>query len=133
MEQDRQILSELCGYDVVGFAYPCGQFDDRVCKLIKERTGIKYARTVISSGSFGPQMNLYKFNPTVYFHREWDALFRLGEEFLSLKAEEKSVFYIWGHSFEFDIHDSWSRFEEFLQMMSGSDSICYCTNKEALL
>ena len=43
------------------------------------------------------------------------------------------IFYVWGHSFEFDIHNSWDRFEEFLKMMANKDDISYCTNKEALL
>lgn len=41
--------------------------------------------------------------------------------------------YIWGHAFEFDIHDDWARFEEFLAMMAGRNDIFYGTNKEVLL
>ena len=133
VEEDRLKLCELCGYEVVGFAYPCGNFDRRVSEIIRNKTGIKYCRTVISSHSFSPQENLFEFNPTVYHHKEWDKLFELGERFLSLKADEPSVFYVWGHAYEFDIHNSWDRFEEFLKMMSGKDDIVYGTNKELLL
>lgn len=135
VEQDRLNLSELCGYEVVGFAYPGGgqNYDSRVSRLIRENTGIRYCRTIVSSHSFLPQEDLYEFRPSVYHHGEWDRLFSLGEEFLSLKTEERRVFYVWGHSYEFDIHDTWDRFEEFLSMMSGSDDILYATNKEALL
>ncbi|MBQ8174578.1 MAG: polysaccharide deacetylase family protein [Clostridia bacterium] len=135
VEQDRKKLSELCGYEVVGFAYPCGgeNYDGRVSSLIREKTGIRYCRTIISSHSFDPQENLYEFKPSVYHNGEWDKLFSLGEEFLSLSTEERKVFYVWGHSYEFDIHDTWGRFEEFLKMMSGKDDILYATNREALL
>lgn len=133
VEEDRLKLCELCGYEVVGFAYPSGKFDRRVSEIIRNKTGIKYCRTVISSHSFSPQENLFEFNPTVYHHEEWDKLFELGEKFLSLKADEPSVFYVWGHAYEFDIHNSWDRFEEFLKMMSGKDDIVYGTNKELLL
>ncbi len=133
VENDRVKLSELCGYDVVGFAYPGGDFDSRVSGIIKNKTGIKYCRTVTSTHSFLPQTNLHEFKPTVYHHKEWDKLFELGEEFINLKTDTPAVFYVWGHGYEFDIHDSWDRFEEFLKMMSGKDDIIYGTNKELLL
>ena len=89
VEEDRQRLSELCGYDVVGFAYPCGgqNHDDRVARLIRENTGIKYCRTIISNHSFDIQDDLYKFNPTAYHFTEFRKLFELGEKFLEMKAE----------------------------------------------
>jgi len=133
VEGDRVKLSELCGYDVVGFAYPGGDWDRRVSDIIKNKTGIKYCRTVTSTHSFGPQENLHEFHPTVYHHKEWDKLFELGEQFINLKTDTPAVFYVWGHAYEFDIHDSWDRFEEFLKMMSGKDDIIYGTNKELLL
>ena len=36
-------------------------------------------------------------------------------------------------NYEFDIHNTWDRFEEFLRMMAGRADIEYLTNKEALL
>ena len=76
---------------------------------------------------------MYEFKPTIYHHEEFDEMIRLGKQFLELKTEKPKIFYIWGHSYEFDIHDSWKQFEAFLEMMSGRDDICYCTNKEILL
>lgn len=135
VEQDRLQLSELCGYEVVGFAYPGGHpnYDSRVADAIRTNTGVRYCRTVLSSHSFAPQENLYEFRPTVHHHAEWENLFALGEQFLSLKTDTPAVFYVWGHAFEFDIHDTWSRFEEFLKMMAGKKDIAYLTNREALL
>ena len=135
VEQDRLNLSELMGYEVVGFAYPCGGVnnDERVAKLIRENTGIKYARTITSTQSFDLQDNLYQFKPTVYHHEEMDKMFALAEQFLAMEADKPQIFYIWGHAYEFDIHDDWSRFEEFCKMISGKDDIFYGTNKEVLL
>lgn len=135
VEEDRLRLSELAGYEVVGFAYPGGgeNNDERVAKLIRENTGTKYCRTIVSTHSFAPQENLYRFNPTVYHHREMDEMFALGEKFLAMKPDIPQIFYIWGHAYEFDIRDDWDRFEEFCQMMSGKDDIFYGTNKEVLL
>lgn len=136
VEDDRIALSELCGYEVVGFAYPCGgqNHDDRVANIIKERTGIKYCRTIISNYSFEPQKDLYKFKPTAYHFLDFKKLFELGEKFINMKAETPQIFYVWGHAYEFDVRDGdWERMEEFCKMMSGHSDIFYGTNKEVLL
>ena len=135
VEADRLALSELVGYEVVGFAYPGGgvNFNRRISEIIRANTGIKYCRHTLSSHSFVRQENLFEFSPTVYHHREWDMLFSLGEKFLTLPEKSDAVFYVWGHAYEFDIHNTWDRFEEFLRMMSGHSDIFYGTNKEVLL
>lgn len=135
VERDRLNLSELAGYEVVGFAYPGGgiNYNSRVARIIKNSTGIKYARHTVSSHSFTIGSNLYEFAPTVYHHAEFDELFRLGREFVELEATEPSVLYVWGHAYEFDIGNTWGRFEEFLKLISGRGDIFYGTNKEVLL
>lgn len=133
IEDDRIRLSELVGYDVVGHAYPFGTCDRRVADILDTRTGVKYARTVKSTYNFDIQTDLQLFNPTVYHHREMDEMFRLGEKFINLKTDEPKLFYIWGHAYEFDIHNDWKRFEEFLEMISGREDIFYGTNAECLL
>ena len=135
VEQDRAKLSELVGYDVVGFAYPGGgvNHDDRTAEIIRKNTGIKYCRTNASSYSFDIQTDLYKFNPTVYHCAEFDTMIELGNKFLETKSEDFRVFCIWGHSYEFDIDDNWQKFEEFCSMMSGREDIFYGTNREVLL
>lgn len=133
IEEDRLRLSELCGYEVVGMAYPFGTYDERVVRLMREHTGVKYARTVVSTHAFAPQTELLTFHPTVYHHTEWDTMLALGEKFLSLSPDEPALFYVWGHAYEFDIHDDWARFEDFLRMMAGKADIFYGTNAEVLL
>ena len=135
VEQDRLNLSELAGYEVVGMAYPCGgeNNNDTVARIIKENTGVKYCRTIKTTGSFEPQNNLYRFDPTV-FHVKFDEMMALGQSFIELKADTPKIFYIWGHSFEMDIDSgNWQRLEEFFKLISGHDDIFYGTNKEILL
>jgi len=135
VEQDRVNLSELAGYEVSGMAYPCGgtNNDDRVAQIIKENTGIKYARTITLSNSFDPQENLYRFNPTS-FHLDFDVLMKLGQDFINLKTETPKIFYIWGHSYEMDYEpEYWIKLEEFFKLISNKDDIFYGTNKEILL
>ncbi len=135
VEEDRKALSEIAGYEVVGMAYPGGThvMNEHVADLIRNNTGIKYARTTTSTHNFDLQSDLIIFNPTVYHHVEWDEMFRLGEEFLALKPDTPKIFYIWGHAYEFDIRNEWNRFEQFCRLISGRDDICYGTNAEVLL
>ena len=135
VEQDRLNLSELVGYEVVGMAYPGGgvNFNQHVADVIRERTGVKYARTTVSSYNFEPQTDLYCFKPTVYHHAQWDAMEKLVDEFIALKPDSPKIMYIWGHAYEFDIRNDWDRFEEVLKRLSGHDDIFYGTNKEVLL
>lgn len=135
VEQDRKTLSTLVGYDVVGMAYPCGGVnnDDRVAGVIKNTTGVKYARTTVSTYNFDLQENLFRFNPTVYYV-EVDKMFSLAEKFINLKADKPQIFYIWGHSYEMDAgRISWEKFEEFCKFISGKDDIFYGTNAQVLL
>lgn len=134
VEQDRLALSDLVGYEVKGFAYPGGgvNFDEHVAKVIRENTGIKYCRTTVSSLSFDLQEDLYVFKPTVYHHRQWAEMERLADEFIALQPDKPQIFYIWGHAYEFDIHNDWDRFECFLQKIAGKQDIFYGTNSEVL-
>ena len=116
-------------------AYPGGGVnnDDRVAKIIREHTGIRYARTITSTHSFAPQENLFRFHPTVYHHREFDRMFSLAEEFLSMEADTPQIFQIWGHAYEFDIENTWARMEELCRLVSGHNDVFYGTNKQVLL
>ncbi|MBQ8696819.1 MAG: polysaccharide deacetylase family protein [Clostridia bacterium] len=136
VENDRLALSEIMGYEVVGFAYPGGgiNHDARAAKIIRENTGVKYARTTDSSFSFDLQDDLFEFKPTVYHHVEFDKMIELGEKFISLKPDKPQLFYIWGHAYEFDVRPGdWDRVEEFFKLISGHDDIFYGTNREVLL
>lgn len=134
VEQDRIKLSELVGYNVQGMAYPCGGVNnnDRVAKLIRDNTGVKFSRTITSTFNFDPQSNLYRFNPTVY-HMQFDKMFELAEQFVELKTQTPQIFYIWGHTYELDFKDTWGKMEELLKIISNRNDIFYGTNSEVLL
>ena len=134
VERDRKNLEDLVGYPVVGMAYPGGGInnDDRVAAIIRDQTAVRYARTTTETRCFDLQNNLYRFHPTVY-HLHFDALFALGEEFLSQTYSEPKLFYIWGHSYEFDYQDTWDKFEDFCRLIAHRDDVFYGTNREVLL
>ena len=135
VEEDRLALSELAGYEVIGFAYPGGgvNYNSRIAELIRKNTGVKYCRITVSTHSFDVQTDLYEFKPTVYHHGEFDKTFELAEKFLASKPDTPQVFYIWGHAYELDIRNDWDRFEELCRLLSGKDDIFYGTNREVIL
>lgn len=134
VEQDRLNLSELSGVEVIGMAYPGKQpnYNSRIAQIIEDSTGVKYARTTICSNDFSPQRDLYEFHPSV-FHRDWERLYNLAEKFIEFEPKNEKIFYIWGHSYEFDINDEWDDFEKFCKFISNRSDIFYGTNKEILL
>jgi len=136
IEEDRLKLSELVGYEVVGLAYPGGGVnnDDRVRKLIREHTGIKYARTIKSIDSFDVQEDLLELNPNVNSIFQGNRIMELGEKFISLQPDKPQIFYVWGHSYDLDFReDFWPRLEEFFKLISGKEDIFYGTNREVFL
>ena len=132
VEQDRLNLSELAGYEVIGMAYPGGGVnnDQRVADLVKNHTGVRYARTITSTGNFDPQLDLYRFHPAL----DPSEAMTLAKKFLEMDTDTPQIFYIWGHAFETEYHsDSWRQLEDFFSLISGHDDIFYGTNAEVLL
>ena len=135
VEEDRKALEEICGYPIVGMAYPNGPYDDVVIKAICENTPIRYSRTTVSTHSFAVQKeNLLAYNPTVYYRE--DCLEEIIDKFLASESEEDQLLYIWGHSYELDdqnIAIDWDVFERLCKKLAGHNDIFYGTNKEILL
>lgn len=134
VETDRRILSELAGYEVVGMAYPCGGVnnDDRVAAIIRENTGVKYARTITSTHCYDRQENLFRFNPSAYYRKEY--MEEVVDRFLALEADSPQLLYIWGHSYEMDTeYITWEKFERICEKLAHHADVFYGTNREVLL
>ncbi len=136
VDEDRKALESLCGYPIVGMAYPCGGVnnDERVAKLIRENTPIRYARTIEATRSLCVRKeNLLQYHPSYHFG---DAqLEEVVEKFVNGQSAEAQLLYLWGHSYEMDIGDqiTWERFEGICKLLAGREDIFYGTNKEVLL
>ena len=133
VENDRSKLSELVGYEVQGFAYPCGGINSNraVADLIKNKTSVKYARTIVHSYNFDVQKDLFLFKPTASLTKNKVKLLELCDEFLNSSSDKLQLFYIWGHSYELDVEDDWDFFEKVCRKLAGREDIYYCTNTEA--
>ncbi len=136
IEQDRLNLEQMVGYSICGMAYPNGSsaIDERVLELAKNKTKVLYARATNPTYNFDIQADLLDFQPTIH-HMEFDKLFQLAREFIELKPDSPRLFYIWGHTYEFDYDNGiyWNKMEEFCKLISGREDIFYGTNSEVLL
>jgi peptidoglycan/xylan/chitin deacetylase (PgdA/CDA1 family) len=130
LEQDKINLERIFGQKMRGMAYPWGTFNDRVIAIARS-LGLGYAREVNGSHSFAIPTELMSFKPTC--HHKDPQLLELAETFIKAKPAEPQLFYLWGHSYEFDVDDNWNVIEEFCKLIAQRDDIAYCTNAEALL
>ena len=53
----------------------------------------------------------------------YEKLFELGEQFLRLTPDKPQIFYVWGHSYEFDVDDNWEYMESILKKLAFHDDI----------
>lgn len=128
--KDRENLEAQFGTIVRGMAYPFGTFNDEVVEVLRS-CGIAYARTVISTKKFKIPTDWLRL-PATCHHKEAE-LMTLAEKFITKKAltsEEPMLFYLWGHSYEFEADDNWNVIEEFAAYVGGKDNVWYATNIE---
>lgn len=123
---DRRELEKITGGIVRGHAYPFGAYDGRTLRQL-ENNFIAYARTTVSTGRFGFPQNFLEWHPTC--HHKDPKLFELLDMFLEPRFEG-ALFYLWGHSYEFDTDGNWERIEEFCEKAGGKDDVWYATNIE---
>lgn len=126
--RDRKELEAIFGTVVRGFAYPYGAFDDQTVAVLKA-CGFSYARTVISSRDFHLPQNWLTWSPTC--HHADPELMNLADRFIGLREWwDPLLFYLWGHSYEFEACNNWEVLEAFAEKVSGKPDIWYATNGE---
>lgn len=127
--KDRETLEEIFGGSIRGGAYPFGTYDDNVLSVLED-CGIKYFRTVKSSENFNPPKNWLLLEPTC--HHNNPKLFELCDRFINTDPRfyPLYLFYVWGHTYEFDNNDNWDMIEEFFKKVSEQDQVWYATNIE---
>lgn len=126
--QDRNNLEQQFGIIVRGMAYPFGTYSDEVVQTLKN-AGIVYARTVNSTHNFGIPTDWLRMPATC--HHNDPELMNLAKRFV----EDQSIwnpdlFYLWGHSYEFEANNNWNVIETFLDYVGNREEIWYATNIE---
>ncbi|MCP3966733.1 MAG: polysaccharide deacetylase family protein [Lentisphaerae bacterium] len=121
---NRRDLEKIVGYPVTGMSYPYGTYNSAVIDVLK-KLGIAYSRTAMSTNKFITPNDFYQWHPTCHHNNAMD----LTDNFLE-SSKNFELFYIWGHSYEFDRKDNWEDLEELCAKLSSKEDIWYATNIE---
>ena len=138
----RLILEEKLGGIIRGFAYPDLHVDrftqPETYKTVKSaltQLDIAYGRMACSSKSFELPEDWHNWQPTAHHDEPW--LFEKLDEFIALdlaktycSGHSPKLFFIWGHSFEFEAKQNWHRLEEICSRISGKSDVWYATGIE---
>ena len=139
----RILLEREFGIIIRGMAFPdtaVNRFQEpeafkRVKKYIED-LDIAYVR---SAGGDNDKFKLpdewHNWMPTA--HHDNPQIFEYMEKFINLDVSKlyismrtPKLFYVWGHSFEFERNQNWEHLDEICQKISGKDDIWYATNME---
>lgn len=142
---NRLELEQTYGMIIRGMAYPDSGLTyftnnatyESVKNYLKE-LDIAYSRTLGGdNNSFALPQDWYAWMPTA--HHNNPHIFEYIEEFLNIELDnpktygarrEPRLFYLWGHSYEFDNRDNWDHIEEICKKLSFKEDTWYATNIE---
>lgn len=145
MLNGRLNLEKRFGRIIRGMAYPdagitvmqSGTTYENIRSYL-QNLGIVYGRTAgRDNGYFHMPSDWLKWIPTA--HHDNPKLMEYVDSFLNTHpdapetysgARYPRLFYLWGHSNEFNDHDNWNVLEEFCAKMGGHEDIWYATNIE---
>lgn len=130
---DRKELETMFGRIMKGLAYANGSYNDETISLLKT-IGMDWARTAEETESFDLPNDWMKWTGTC--HHDHPRLMELAQRFIESQpptyywAKRLQLFYVWGHSYEFDDNNNWETIEKFAEYIGGHDDIWYATNGE---
>ena len=127
---DRKNVEAQYGTLARGMAYPYGAYNDTVIDALK-KCGICYSRTTRATDNFYMPSNWLALNPTC--HHNSPKLMDLAKAFVEGNIRfpaDLKMFYLWGHSYEFDDKDNWQVIEQFAEYVGGREDIWCATNIE---
>lgn len=126
--EDRKGWEEVFGGVIRGMAYPYGTYSDEVVEVLR-LAGVAYARTVESTESFDIPADWLRMPATC--HHNNPRLMELAEEFATMDVtKDAKLFYLWGHSYEFEGKDNWEVIEQFFARLTNLPDVWYATNIE---
>ena len=129
LRQDKENLERLFKQNVVGMAYPFGDCDARICRTVSDQ-GLLYGRCVQTTERFDLPQDPLRWEGTC--HHANPRLMALADQFLA-EGDDLRLFYVWGHSYEFDVERNWDVMEDFCEKLGGREDIWYATNGEIAL
>lgn len=131
--KDRIELEKMMGAPVLGMAYANGSYSDSVVEILRT-CGIVYCRTTVSTEKFDIPNDWLRLPATC--HHNNPRLMELAKQFIEgpdgryFWSQTPRLFYLWGHSYEFNDNDNWHIIEEFASYIGNRDDVWYATNME---
>ena len=125
--KDRENLEALFGTIIRGMAYPYGTHNPTVVDVLRA-CGIVYARTTATTGRFDIPTDWLRM-PATCKHTD-PKLMEYAHKFADMKVTKDGakLFYLWGHSYEFEANDNWDVIERFFETVGGREDIWYAPN-----
>lgn len=123
--EDRRVLEAACGYVVRGMSYPYGNYDARVISLCRT-AGMEYSRTTQATNAFTLPQDFLAWHPTC--HHRGGIMDKLNAFYTPDKYNRMRLFYVWGHSYEFNNDGNWELIEEFAKAAGHRPDTWYATN-----
>ena len=136
-------LEKMFGRIIRGMAYPDSGIRaftnqasyDNIRNYLKD-LDIVYSRTLgQDSNRFELPSDWYQWMPTA--HHDNPHILEWAKEFVEMDVNSlycarrnPKLFYIWGHSFEFDRNDNWQHLNDICEVLSGKEDIWHATNME---
>lgn len=130
---DRRFFEEKLQKIVYGMAYAFGSYNEKTFEILKN-CGVRYSRTVEQTESFDLPENWLEWNPTAHHNNQ--NLMTLAKRFIEEKQShyfwrnKPMLFYLWGHSYEFNSNNNWQVIEEFAELVGNRKDVWYATNCE---
>lgn len=125
--RDKESLENDFGRIIRGMAYPYGAVTPELADTLRG-CGIAYSRTVEATHRFDIPSDWLRLPSTC--HHDDPQLMTLAKDFAEKSYVRPQLFYLWGHSYEFEAHDNWHVIEEFAAYLGHRDDIWYATNLE---
>jgi hypothetical protein len=125
--EDKRNLEMQFGCIIRGMAFPMGGISDELEKIAKE-CGMVYAKISNSSLDYQIPQNWLRLKTTCnHSHPRFKELY---EAFIEKTSNSAELFFLRGHSYEFEQSDNWELIEEFCEKIGNRDDIWYATNIE---
>lgn len=127
--EDRRRLEALVGYPVRGFVIPYGWATgyDQTMELLRY-CGFKYVRHTAGIPEFEHPADFMDWHPTGHCSAD---LPRLWASMRQRSLDQPGqLFYVWGHSYEFDDDLGWDGIETFARLAGASPGVYHATKGE---
>lgn len=125
--EDKATLEKMAGRIIRGMSYAFGEYSENFIQTIRA-ADILYSRTVCSTHAFSVPADFMQWHPTMH-HNE--GILEKLEGFWNIPGyETMPIFYIWGHSYEFERENTWELLETFAREASGDPDTWYAANLE---